>query len=282
MAEPYVVLNNAIIPEKDAFLHITDLAIQRGYGIFDFFRTVDNIPLYLEDHLDRFFASARAMHLKLHLSRQEIKDLLLELIEKNNIPVSGIKIILTGGYSSDGYGITKGNLIMKQYPFSVPENSFEKGIRLLLYAYRRQFARVKTIDYITGIHAMPLLKEKNADDVLYFYEDQISECPRANFFIVTEDGSVLTPEKHVLEGITRKKILDFKGFSIQQTSISPTDVLLAKEAFITSSTKNILPVTEINGLLINNGKPGNITRSLAEELQKDKQAYISLQKKNNT
>ena len=58
-----VYLNDKFVENDKAFLHVSDLSIQRGYGVFDFFRTVNGIPLFLDDHLDRFYASAAAMYL---------------------------------------------------------------------------------------------------------------------------------------------------------------------------------------------------------------------------
>ena len=68
-------LNNQFIENDEARLHVSDLSIQRGYGIFDFFRTVNGIPLFMDDHLNRFYASAEAMHLSMRKSREELSSI---------------------------------------------------------------------------------------------------------------------------------------------------------------------------------------------------------------
>ncbi len=275
MNEHFAFVNGKIYKQQDAGINISDLALQRGYGIFDFIRTYDNRPVFIDDHLERFFYSAEKMNLKINYSYEQLKAFIFEIIEKNHIPESGIKVILTGGYAEDGYTVADPNLIITQIPIRLIEKNFEQGIKLITKEYRRQFARVKTIDYLMGIFMQPEIKEKGVDDVLYFFNNEISECPRANFFIVTEKNKIITPAQHVLRGITRKKILEFSEFDCIEATINTEDIALAKEAFITSSTKNVLPVLEIDGKRIRDGKPGEITRKIAERLKKSKEDYLS-------
>ena len=275
MNEYFAFINGKFIKKEEAAINITDLAIQRGYGIFDFIRAYNNRPVFIDDHLERFFYSAEKMNLKINYSYEELKAFIHELIEKNNIPESGVKIILTGGYAEDGYTVADANLIITQIPIKLIEKNFDKGIQLITKEYRRQFPRVKTIDYLMGIYMQQEIKQKNADDVLYFFNNEISECPRANFFIVTEKDKIITPAQHVLRGITRKKIMEFPEFDCIEATINTEDISLAKEAFITSSTKNVLPVVAIDGKKIRDGKPGEVTKKIAERLKKLKEAYLS-------
>jgi D-alanine transaminase/branched-chain amino acid aminotransferase len=124
----------------------------------------------------------------------------------------------------------------------------------------------KTIDYLQAICLQPFIKENNADDVLYYDQTEIRECPRANFFIVTKNDAVLTPSKNVLKGITRKKILDFAELNVKETGIDLHDLENAKEAFITSTSKNVLPVLKIDGNTVGNGMPGEITAKIYNRL----------------
>lgn len=276
MREQFACINGEMIKKENAAISINDLAIQRGYGIFDFIRTYNNRPVFLEDHLDRFFYSAEKMNLKIKYSPDEITGFIFDLIQKNNIPDSGIKIILTGGYAEDGYTIAEPNLIITQIPIVLIEDNFEKGIKLITKEHKRQFPRVKTIDYLMGIYMQKEVAERGADDVLYYHNNEITECPRANFFMVTDKNKIITPAQHVLRGITRKKILEFSEFDTIEASVNLQDIALAKEAFITSSTKNVLPVVEIDGKIIRDGKPGEITKQIAAKLKKHKENHLSL------
>lgn len=265
----YTLINGELIPAASASVIITDLAIQRGYGIFDFFKTLNGRIVFLDDHLDRFFYSAAEMHLPVRLTRYEIKTLLSDLMAKNDLPNSGIRITLTGGYAPDGYTLAEPNMIITQNAFNNPEWN-ANGIKLMTYPHQRQLAQVKTLDYLMAIWLQPLIKQKSADDVLYQHNGMVKECPRANFFIVTEDNEVLTSKDQVLKGVVRKQLLQMSspGLKIYEKEISLEDIKHCKEAFITSSTKNVLPVTEIDGRAIGRGTAGEITSQLAAQFRK--------------
>src|ERR1700679_2318124 len=105
----YVWINNEIVPQAEAKIGVDDLSIHRGYGIFDFFKIIDNRPIFIDDHLNRFYRSAAAMNLDAGLERPALKQAIQNLMEQNNMPDSAIKLILTGGYSEDGYAMGKPN-----------------------------------------------------------------------------------------------------------------------------------------------------------------------------
>ena len=263
----YTYVNGEILLQGEAKILVTDLAIQRGYGIFDFLKTVNGKVIFIEDYFDRFYNSAKEMHLDIQIKRPQLREEINALLAKNNLPNSSLKLILTGGYSEDGYQIATPNLIMVQAPYEYAESSFYKGLSLLSHNYQRQLPTVKTIDYLQAIHLQPLLNLKKADDLLYHCDGQVRECPRANIFIV-KDNTVLTPGTNILKGITRKKILSTQidGLDIKVQDFDLDDFANADEAFISSSTKNILPVTSLNGKPIGDGKIGTTTTQLNQEL----------------
>lgn len=267
MKQCFTIINGEFIEKESANLLITDLSIQRGYGIFDFFKTINNRPIFLEDHLDRFFFSVSEMNLKSDLKRDQLKKMVLQLIDKNDMGNSGVRITLTGGYSEDGYSIAKPNLIITQAPFEYKSSVFDKGILLITNEHQRQLPHVKTIDYLYAIYLQRSIKERNANDVLYHNQSEITECPRANFFIITHNNEVITPAKNILRGVTRKKILNFGQLvNIREGLITLKDLENAKEAFVTSTTKNVLPVLKINNRLIGDGTPGEITTKISRKL----------------
>ena len=207
------------------------------------------------------------MRLELKQSRDEISNKIKRLIESNNLNDSGIKVILTGGFSTDGFNIAEPNLIISQQGFQIPRTMSEKGISILTHEYQRQFSNAKTLDYLQAIWLQPILKEKKADDVLYYSNGLIRECPRANIFIVTKDQKVLTPESGMLKGVTRKHVLEISGarYVTEARDVSFEELRNAGEVFITSTTKNILPVVQVDGYVIGDGNPGEVSRTLAKE-----------------
>jgi branched-chain amino acid aminotransferase len=98
----------------------------------------------------------------------------------------------------------------------------------------------------------PLIRQNNADDVLYQKDGIVSECPRSNFFIVTKNNTIITPAENILKGVSRMKLIDIakKYFQVEEKIITLDDIANAKEAFISSTTKLLLPVFRIDGTIL--------------------------------
>ena len=261
--EKFVTIEQALIP-------INDLGIQRGYGVFDFLRVAGDKPLFIDDHLDRFYYSAEVMRLKIKKERAELKSIIQELINTNNLNHSGIRLILTGGESVDGYKINEPRLSIIQQSLKPPPDKLpETGIRLASNEYQRQLPHVKTTDYLMAIWLQPWMKEKNADDILYHYNGLITECPRSNFFMITKENILVTPKEKILHGITRKKIIALAKkleIKIEERDIHLNEIKEIKEAFITSSTKRMLPVSKIDDYILSDLYRSEIMQTIWQEL----------------
>ena len=235
--------------EQSGF-NLNDLGIQRGYGIFDFLRTSEKKALFIDDHLDRFFYSSEKMRLPIGYTREELKSIVYALMDNNQLPFSGIRILLTGGASLDGYTITSPRIaVIQQAMDKLPDELSSKGIHLITRAFQRQLSDVKTTDYLMAIWLQPWMREQNGDDLLYYNENSITECPRSNIFMVTKDDVLVTPNEGMLKGITRKNIIKIAGsigLSLEERDIQLEELHQAKEVFISSSTKRLVPVAMID------------------------------------
>jgi len=261
----WALINQQFVEDPQALLHVSDLSVQRGYGVFDFFRTAAYIPLFIDQHLDRLENSAAVLGLQLPYNKEELKKILRELISKNNIPDSGIRITLTGGFAADTYTVTTPNIIITQMALSMdPVFDASKGLHLISEEYVRELPMVKSINYLMGVYLQQKVKDAGADDVLYVKNGYISELPRSNVFIVTADNELITAKEHILHGITRKNILIFakEQMEVKEQPVSLNDVLTAKEIFVSSTTKRLLPVFSVNGIVIADGNPGTVTSNL--------------------
>ena len=265
----FAFVRGEIIPLRDAFLHVSDLSIQRGYGVFDFFKVSNGHAFFLNDYVDRFYHSAAVMRLTVPYVSRDLKTIIQQLIRQNDLAESGIKLILTGGYSRDGYQLGESNLIITQQLLTLPgSDQIEKGIKVITFEYVRDFALAKTINYTMGIWLSKIVAEKGASDVLYYKNGVVSEFPRCNFFIVKKNGTVATADENVLLGITRMQVLSLaeKHYRSETGSITIDDIRNAKEAFLTSTTKRIVPIVQIDDIIIGDGKPGPVTLSLLDHL----------------
>ena len=263
-----VIINGKFLPADKGQILISDLAIQRGYGVFDFFKTISGVPVFLEDHLDRLYRSADQMRLDFGYDRDALKAMLFELMGMNNLPLSGVKITVTGGYAEDGYSLAKPNVLITQQPLLLYNDANTSPLKIVSYEHQRQMPHIKTIDYLMAIWLQPFIKLNQADDVLYHNNGVITECPRSNFFIVTDDDVLVTPANNVLHGITRMQILRHLKHicTIEERNITLDEVYKAKEAFVSNSSKNILPVVKVDQHKIGTGEPGPLTMRIKKEL----------------
>lgn len=270
-------LNGEYLPLEDAKLPVSDLAIQRGYGIFDFFRVNEGVPLYLDDYLDRFYRSAATMGLKGMPDRTALKDVVIQLISRNGLQEAGMKLILTGGNSPDAYHPVEGNFLVSQHPLVLPTAAqVKEGIPIMTYPYRREIPDVKTINYIMGVWLLQKMKESKAADVLYHREGLVSEFPRCNYFLVTRTGTLVTPANHILHGITRMRVLEIASTvcPVEVRDVRLDEIYEASEAFLTSTTKSILPIVTIDNRAVGSAQPGPVTMALRDLLKQREQAEL--------
>jgi D-alanine transaminase/branched-chain amino acid aminotransferase len=234
----------------EATVSVQDLAVQRGYGIFDFLRVAMNRPLFLEDHLQRFFASAAVMRLSVPESMDRIREIIEHLVRENNMRDAGIRMILTGGPSPDGYQIVEPCLFIVQQSLTPPPDRLQlPGLHLCTYPFQRTLPHVKTTDYLMAIWLQPWMRGLGGDDILYHANGILTECPRSNIFVVTTNNTLATPAQNMLAGVTRKQVIQLAkkaGIAVELRDIRLEELATAREVFITSSTKRLIPVRQID------------------------------------
>lgn len=260
----FIFLNGQIIPAEEANLHVSDLGLLRGYGIFDFFRAIDGKPIFIEDHLDRFENSAKLMGLPMPATREELKNIILEIIRLHPHKLLGVKMIMTGGYSPDGYTPTENpNLLVFGKPFEF--KPADVGMNLMSFDYRREIPEIKTLSYITPIRALSKMKASGADDLLYHQNGFISESSRSNIFVIKNE-KIITPVDGALFGVTRKHVLNIakKHFVVEERDLSTKEYWEADEVFTTGSTKRIIAITQTDNKIFSEGKVGRITKKLQD------------------
>ncbi len=276
MIDPICFVNQQYLPLTQASVHLTDLGVQRGYGIFDFLRVINQVPLFIDDHLQRFLHSAQMMRLDPGMDIDTLKKNIFQLIEQNSFSYSGMRILLTGGSSPDGYQVVQPSLAIMQQAMVQPiDTMVVNGMKLVTYEHQRQMPDVKTTDYLMAIWLQPWVKEKGADDVLYCNQGMARELPRSNFFIVTADDTICTPGKQVLEGITRKKIIEIAkeaGYRVMEKDLHLEEIKSAKEVFVSSSTKRLIPVSQLDDTKFERLQELSVTQKLYDLfLQKEKE-----------
>lgn len=266
MAEYYV--DGRYLPAEQAVVPADDLAVLRGYGVFDFLRTYGGKPFFLREHLRRLRRSARQILLDCPWSLETLEEIVMETLRRNHLDEANIRIVLTGGSSPDS--ITppaKPRLVVMVTPlWQAPEWWRRRGIKVITVPAARYLPTAKTINYIPAIMALRRAAEQDAVEAIYCDEDgRLQEGTTSNFFLFFGD-TLATPGKNVLEGVTRGVVAEIAAdrFPLEQRDIRKTDLLEASEAFLTSSNKEIVPIVRWDELTIGDGKPGERTQRMLQ------------------
>lgn len=268
-ASALCLVNNRFLPYSDAKLHISDIGLQRGYGIFDYFLEMEGRIPFLEDYLDRFYRSAELLNMDVPLDRLMMKEKIDYLVQQNKFGTSGIKLLLTGGYSEDLYSPSTPNFMILNLPVFHQPGYFGEGVKLVLLDYQRHIPEVKTTFYLPSIALLPKLREAGAIEVLYHHNGLLSETTRANIFLI-KHGKLITPSHGVLQGITRKYVLQVARdlMPVEEREVMLEELWESEEVFITGTSKHVMPVVEVEGRVIGNGKPGVITKAISEAYER--------------
>ncbi|WP_143961940.1 aminotransferase class IV [Litoribacter populi] len=261
---PYCFAKNEIISSQSASIHPADIGLIRGYAIFDFFRTVNHEPILISDYLDRFIRSAEITAIPLKYSKQELEGIISELIEKNDLKEGGVRMVLSGGVSENHFSPADGSLFIFCEDLQMPAaTKYENGVKLITAEYVRPIPEVKTTNYSQAVHSSLNWKENNVEDLIYYNKGIISESSRSNIFIV-KNGVLATAKDNILHGVTRKFILS-QVPNAEVRDITLEELFDADEIFMSSTTKRILPVTQVDEKKIGDGKPGKMTQKLLEK-----------------
>lgn len=261
-------LNGRFVPPAEAQIPVTDLGLLRGYAIFESLRTYRRKPFQLDAHLDRLWGSADTLEMNLPWNKQELRRIIHESLEHNpDLPDALLRIIITGGQSEDGLLLSSDpTLAVLVTPLHSFGSAHATGITLATVKYERAEPTAKTTNYARALVALRDAKARGADDALYANaEGHVLECTNSNFFLFKGD-TLVTAREGVLYGITRGVTLDLARslFPIEERAISRDELAQAGEAFITSTSRAILPVVRIDTIEYGDGKPGPRTRRLMQ------------------
>lgn len=273
-------IHGDFVNSAEARLPATDIAILRGYGVFDFLRTYGGIPFQLGAHLRRLRRSAELIELNCPWDIETLGDIVLETIRRNGFPESNIRLVVTGGDGEKGF-LPRGNsrLLVMVTPWEAPPAWWhEPGAPVVTVEMGRYLPEAKTINYIPGIMAQIKAEKRipNAIDAIYVTEGMVSEGTRSNTFIYKDDRWI-TPAAGLLLGVTRAeviKLLEADG-RLELRDISLAEYYSADEVILTSTTKEVVPVVQVDDVTIGDGAPGEMTKRLMRQWRAMTDAYAA-------
>ncbi|MFL6280610.1 MAG: aminotransferase class IV [Vicinamibacterales bacterium] len=274
-----VYVNGRIARAEDATIPVYDHGFLYGEGVYETLRTYNRVPFLYDRHLRRLRASAGYLELAVPFSNGELASRIAEtMAAAGPLQEAYIRILLTRGVGELTYDLQSTpvpSLIIIVKPLEeVPARILTDGIKVALVPILRNHPGsvnpvIKSNNLLNNALAMQEANRRGADEGLMCnYRGELSECSQANFFIV-RGGAALTPknEAGLLEGLTRDFLFEVgqdAGVDVRYETLFPADLESADEAFITSTTRELSPVTQIDNRPVGNGKPGAITRKLLD------------------
>jgi len=268
MNTQYVYLNGEILAAQDAAVSPFDIGLLRGYAVFDLLRTVNGAPFLLAEHLGRLRASAAQLDLTVPVSDEAIGLVIAELLERNGHEEATVRLVLTGGVSPDGMTFdasTPTFTILTADLHEPPAALYETGGKLITLEHRREMPEAKTTGYLTMIKHRARADAEGAMDLLYHADGHVSEAASASVYFVRGE-KILAPRDRVLRGTIGTFVLELAKYhyEIVYGEVSLKDARRADEVFLTSTTRAVVPIVQLDGLPIGTGTPGPVTRDLME------------------
>ncbi len=270
-------IDGAFVSDEQAHIPANDLGVIRGFGVFDFTRTYNRQPFHLVEHVRRLQISSEQIGLALPHSLEDICNIVMETLDKNDHPESYIRIVSTGGVSPNGI-TPQGNssLIVMVTPVIERPAWWQKdGIKVITTDIQRLYPTVKSTNYIPAIMAQAEARTADAIEALYTKDGYVQEGTTTNLFIVKNGTLITPPETDVLQGVTRMVVLSLAegNYPIEVRPVSVDELKSADEVFITSSTKEIVPVVQVDDTTIADGTPQATTRDLLHRFKQYAKAY---------
>tara|TARA_B110000881_G_scaffold102961_1_gene90379 strand:+ start:4805 stop:5710 length:906 start_codon:yes stop_codon:yes gene_type:complete len=278
-----IYINGEFYHRSKAYISVLDAGFLLGDGVWEGIRLHNGILLHLDDHLDRLFYGANEIALEISTSKEKLKKILTETLEKNNMFSDvHIRLIISRGLKKTPYQhpkVTIGDpsiVIIPEYKKPDPKVGIN-GIRLAIVSTLRdnrvQNPHVNSLSKHNCIAACIEADKKGADEGLmldpYGY---ISTCNSTNFFIIKSNEVWTSTGEHCLNGITRQNVIRIckeKQISLKEKNFNVKDVLSAHEIFVTGTFAGIIPVISVDEKVIGNGIRGEKTKILQDYYIKD-------------
>lgn len=276
MADGVAFINGEYLPAHEAKISIFDTGFSRGDAVYDTVSAWRGKFFRLDDHVDRFFRSCAAARLTCPHPVDDVKRILAGCVHRAGIEDAYVQMIVTRGsfpsITRRDPRLCTNRFVAFALPYiwiASPEKQ-EAGIDLLVAENRRTPAeaidpRVKNFNWMDLQRGLFEALDRGADTaVLCTPAGHLAEGPGFNLFVVKR-GGLPTPRSNVLEGITRRTVLELAtevGVTAREADLTSADLREADEAFLSSTAGGIMPVARVDGEPLGAGKPGPVSRRI--------------------
>lgn len=271
-----VYIDGKWYPKEEAKVSVFDHGFLYGDGVFEGIRAYNGRVWKLTEHLDRLYASAKAIWLQMPIPWAEMEEVVLESLRRNNLKDAYIRLVVSRGYGDLGLDprkCEKPTVVCIADKISLyPEAVYTEGMKVISVSTRRNpvdtlSPQIKTLNYMTGIMAKISAITLGYPEVIMLNQNgYVTEGTGDNIFMV-KGGKIITPPAYlgILPGITRNSVIEMArdlGYTVEEGVFTLFDVYTADELFLTGTAAEVIPVVSADSREIGNGKPGEITGRL--------------------
>lgn len=278
-----VFLNGTLLPLEQATISVLDRGFIFGDGVYELVPVYSRVPFRLEEHLVRLERSLGEAKIRNPYSRQEWRAHIYQLIDAQSFDDQGVYFQVTRGVAKRDHAFPKGvepTVFMMSNPLTNPPAAqVEKG-GSAVSAQDNRWLRcdIKSISLIGNCLLRQLSAEAGAAETILFRDGRLTEASASNVFIVKR-GVIHSPPKSnlILPGITYDVVVELaraNGLALEFRDIPQADVRSADELWVTSSSKEVLAIVELDGKRIGDGRPGPVFRRMYQLYQEFKQKVM--------
>ena len=246
------MLSHKFFIEDDAVREIKDFRSPWGIEIYEVVRVMERVPLFLEDHLKRFYHSAWLLHLEIPLKPEQIRQMLRKLIEVNGADKGNIRF----SWAFRPAGKFQACFIPHHYPGM---KEYLHGVDCGVLHAERSDPNAKVVQVEVRAAADRMIRELGLYEILLVNRDGcITEGSRSNLFFIREGVFYTSPDEEVLPGITRQKAMELIrewGWKLVTRSVVISDLENMEAAFLTGTSPKVLPIRRVDDLIFPIGRP---------------------------
>jgi branched-chain amino acid aminotransferase len=280
MSELLIYLDGKYVPKSEAKVSVYDHGFLYGDGVFEGIRAYNGRVFKLKEHVDRLYDSAKAIAMDIPLTKEEMTEVILEALRRNNLTDAYIRPIVSRGIGDLGLDPRKCEkpciVVIAQGWGAMYGDLYEVGLTGVTVGIRRNAPdalspNIKSLNYLNNILAKIEANEKGGDEAIFLDQNGfVCEGSGDNIFVIKND-KVYTPFTiSNLKGITRAtaiELLDEMGYKTIEANLGLFDLYTADEIFVTGTAAESAPLTKLDGRLIGTGKPGPLTKRMVEAFE---------------
>ena len=271
-----IYLNGEIVPEDQAKISVFDHGYLYGDGIFEGIRAYSGRVFMMDDHIKRLYESAKTIMLDIPLSPEEMEEAILETIRANDLRDAYIRVVVSRGVGDLGLDprkCPKATVVIIASAIQLyDEELYETGLKLVTVPTRRNGPemvnpRIKSLNYLNNIMARIEANLVDAPEAIILNSDgYVAECTGDNIFII-EGNTLYTPPKYagILKGTKREVVLEIgeeMGLEVKEELFTRHDIFISDECFLSGTAAEVIPVVEVDGRAIGDGKVGSKTKKI--------------------